>query len=184
MEKYAKIVDEERGICSVGLGTNVAYYQSIGMTKLDVEQGYDGNWYLAGRAPTQPIDEVRSEKLLELDKTFMQWYQSDATVTSSLGFVVDSDSRAIMDVSGLVTALEAQPAETRGTVAFMDHENTAHTLTLDQLKTVRLEIIQNGQSAYAQKWAYRTAIESAESVEALQAMTFEFTGEDFSNAAS
>lgn len=134
--------------------------------------------------PAPALDDVKSAKLAELDAAFMAWYEKDATVTSSLGFVADSDSRAIMDVSGLVTALEAQPEETRGTVAFKDHENVAHTLTLDQLKTVRLEIIQNGQSAYAQKWAYRTAIESAESVEALQAMTFEFTGEDFSNAAS
>lgn len=133
--------------------------------------------------PAPDLGTVRQIKLKELDNAFMQWYEKDATVTSSLGFVADSDSRAIMDVSGLVTVLEAQPESSRSTVAFIDHGNVAHDLTLDALKTVQLEIIQNGQSAYVQKWTYRSQIESAESVDDLNAMTFVFVGEDFSAAS-
>lgn len=133
--------------------------------------------------PAPTLEEVKAQKLNELEQKFLAWYETDATVTSSLGFVADSDSRAMMDTSGLVTTLEAQPAETRGTVAFMDHDNVAHQLTLDQMKTVNLEIIQNGQSAYAQKWALRTAIEAAETTEAVNAITIEFVGEDFSAAS-
>ncbi|MCQ2754406.1 MAG: hypothetical protein MJ231_05080 [bacterium] len=46
MIKYAKITDASKGVCDVGLGTNLEFYKSIGMTELDVEQGYDGVWYL------------------------------------------------------------------------------------------------------------------------------------------
>ena len=133
--------------------------------------------------PAPTLEEVKTQKLAELERKFLAWYETDATVTSSLGFVADSDSRAMMDTSGLVTTLEAQPAETRGTVAFMDHDNVPHQLTLEQMKTVNLEIIQNGQSAYAQKWALRTAIEAAETAEAVNAITIEFVGEDFSAAS-
>lgn len=133
--------------------------------------------------PAPTLEEVKTQKLAELEQKFLAWYETDATVTSSLGFVADSYSRAMMDTSGLVTTLEAQPAETRGTVAFMDHDNVPHQLTLDQMKTVNLEIIQNGQSAYAQKWALRTAIEAAETTEAVNAITIEFVGEDFSAAS-
>lgn len=65
----------------------------------------------------------------------------------------------------------------------MDHNNVAHQLTLEQMKTVNLEIIQNGQSAYAQKWALRTAIEAAETTEAVNAIEIAFVGEDFSAAS-
>lgn len=129
------------------------------------------------------LAEVKQSKLDELDFAFRQWYEKDATVVSSLGFVADSDSRAMMDVSGLITVLESQPKSSRSTVSFMDHDNVAHDLTLDGLKTVQLEIIQNGQAAYSQKWAFRTQIESAESVEALQAIEITFTGLDFSASA-
>lgn len=129
------------------------------------------------------LAEVKQSKLDELDFAFRQWNEKDATVVSSLGFVADSDSRAMMDVSGLIIVLESQPKSSRSTVSFMDHDNVAHDLTLDGLKTVQLEIIQNGQAAYSQKWAFRTQIESAESVEALQAIEITFTGLDFSASA-
>ena len=54
MLKYGKVIDHEKGICSVGIGTDEEFYKSIGMELLDVEQGHDGNWYLAGKVPAPP----------------------------------------------------------------------------------------------------------------------------------
>ena len=54
MLKYAKIINEETKACEVGLGTNSAFYQSIGMIEMEVEQAYDGSWYAAGFAPEKP----------------------------------------------------------------------------------------------------------------------------------
>lgn len=65
MKKYAKIINEETKLCEVGLGTNSAYYQSIGMTEMEVEQAYDGNWYLSGFAPEKPAptyEEVKATR--------------------------------------------------------------------------------------------------------------------------
>lgn len=54
MIKYAQILNEETKLCAVGTGTDVEYYKSIGMTEMDVEQAYDGAWYLKGYAPQPP----------------------------------------------------------------------------------------------------------------------------------
>lgn len=149
----------------------------------ELEKEGDKRRFQIVAVPEPSLEEVKSQKLQELDQKFMQWYEQGASVKSSLGFVADSDARAMMDTSGLVTTLEAQPEEARGTVVFMDHDNVPHQLTLEQMKTVNLEIIQNGQSAYAQKWALRTAIEQAQDVEAVNAISIEFHGEDFSAAS-
>ena len=67
MKKYAKIINEETKACEVGLGTNIKFYQSIGMTEMEVEEGYDGQWYVLGFAPIKPeptkeeIQALRSE---------------------------------------------------------------------------------------------------------------------------
>lgn len=61
MLKYANILNEQTKECSVGLGTNIEFYKSIGMTEMDVEQAYNGNWYLVGYVPEKPAsthDEV------------------------------------------------------------------------------------------------------------------------------
>ena len=54
MKKYAKIINEETKACEVGLGTNNNFYASIGMSEMEVEQAYDGSWYLKGYAPVKP----------------------------------------------------------------------------------------------------------------------------------
>lgn len=62
MLKYAKVVNEETKQCEVGIGTNSAFYESIGMTEMDVEQAYNGNWYVLGYAP-QPSVEYQNEQI-------------------------------------------------------------------------------------------------------------------------
>ena len=65
MKKYAKVINEETKLCEVGLGTNSAFYQSIGMTEMEVEQAYDGSWYVLGFAPEKPeptYEEVRQTR--------------------------------------------------------------------------------------------------------------------------
>lgn len=127
--------------------------------------------------PEPDLESVRASKLGELERAFMSWYEYGAVCTSSLGFVADADSRAMMDVNGLVTAAEG--GLTRGAVAFMDHDNVPHDLTAEQLKVVQMEIIANGQDAYRQKWELRTAIQAAETAEAINAVEINFIGMDF-----
>ena len=54
MRKYAKITNEQTKQCDVGLGTNIKFYQSLGMIEMDVEQAYNGQWYTVGYAPAEP----------------------------------------------------------------------------------------------------------------------------------
>ena len=48
MRKYAKIINPETKQCDVGLGTNTAFYEAIDMQEMEVEQAYNGSWYLQG----------------------------------------------------------------------------------------------------------------------------------------
>ena len=66
MIKYAKIIDDNLKICSVGLGDDIEFYKSIGMEPMDVEQAWDGNWYLVGYKPLNPGKELEAQ-LIELE---------------------------------------------------------------------------------------------------------------------
>lgn len=68
MIKYAKVINEETKQCQVGLGTNEQFYQSIGMTKMDVEQAYDGGWYIYGHAPQKPHNDTILDQIKELEE--------------------------------------------------------------------------------------------------------------------
>ena len=54
MLKYVKVIDDETKLCTVGVGTNTGFYKSLGMTEMEVEQAYNGSWYVKGYAPEKP----------------------------------------------------------------------------------------------------------------------------------
>lgn len=186
-EKVERTVDRIESRPDVRTGTYVVFTDGTekSIVPCEIKIYVKGTKHMMPRLkiveiPAPSVDELKNAKLSQLDSSFLQWYEDKATVTTSLGFVADSDSRAMMDVSGLVTTLESQPVESRSTVTFMDANNQPHLLSLEQLKTVQLEIVQNGQSAYQQKWTLRTAIEQASSKEELDAIEIKFTAEDYS----
>ena len=84
MIEYAKIINEQTGLCEVGLGTNSSFYQSIGMVALDVKQSdIDNNWYLAEKCPMKSEEEKAREErerinLLSMTKRemFLGLYQA------------------------------------------------------------------------------------------------------------
>lgn len=61
MKKYAKVINNETKLCEVGLGTNTVFYQSIGMAEQEVEQAYNGNWYLSGFVPREPEPTIEEQ---------------------------------------------------------------------------------------------------------------------------
>ena len=59
-KKYAKL-NEDGKTLQVGLGTDVNFYKSIGMVEMEVEQAYNGEWYLKGCAPAKPESTIEEQ---------------------------------------------------------------------------------------------------------------------------
>ena len=98
---------------------------------------------------------------------------SGMTFKSSLGFVVDGDARSRDNLSGLIN-IGQEP------VAFRDHDNGDHQLTLDNLRLLLKEAQMNGAMLYQQKWQMQAKIESAKRLKALKAIEIVFKMADFS----
>lgn len=69
MIKYAKITNEETGLCEVGLGTNIDFYKALGMVELDVQQSdIDDEWYLTEKCPMKTDEEKELEEKIRIGK--------------------------------------------------------------------------------------------------------------------
>ena len=123
------------------------------------------------------LDELKEKKLDELTTAGHQFdnqlVNEDMIINSSLGFKANADLRSQNNINGLIAAGQ-EP------VAYVDSQNTVHSLTLAQLNTLLAECIENGQYLYQQKWAYRAQINACTTKEELAAITFEFKMKDFS----
>lgn len=64
---YATVTNPITKECNVGLGNNESFYKSIGMEKLEVEQSYNGAWFLKGYAPQKPHNQTILEQIESLE---------------------------------------------------------------------------------------------------------------------
>lgn len=62
MKAFCKITNEITKACIVGQGSDAEYYKSIGFSLMDVEQAYNGSWYVAGFAPVPPAPSMEEQK--------------------------------------------------------------------------------------------------------------------------
>ena len=177
MKVYAQIIDEETKQVNIGIGTNTTFYKSIGMTEMEVEQAYNGSYYLKGYAPTQNLDELKYEKLSELttitSKIDNQLVNTDMIIKSSLGFSINADLRSQLNIHRLIN-IGSEP------VLFIIADNTTVDLSLAQLNILINECEENMQHLFELKQSYKKQITDATTKEELDAIEFKFEMLDFS----
>lgn len=94
MIKFAKIINETTKECEVGLGTNVEFYKSLGMTEQEVEQSYTGGWYLKGYVPVKPAPTLQ-ERLEQLEQEYqMNRWQREAILAPNSPYSEFTKKRA------------------------------------------------------------------------------------------
>ena len=122
------------------------------------------------------LAEMKGFKLMQVENATTGFdaerKDSGMTFKSSLGFTVDGDARSRDNLSGLIN-IGVEP------VAFRDHDNGDHSLTLDNLRLLLKEAQMNGAMLYQQKWQMQAKIESAKSLKALKAIEIVFKMADF-----
>ena len=102
MIKYAKVINNETGLCEVGLSTNKQFYRSIGMKELDVQQSdIDGNWYLAYMCPMKTDEQKSLEEKERIAKLFLTGADVERGIYQAKGMDFE-------DIVALVTQI--QPA--------------------------------------------------------------------------
>ena len=176
MFKYAKIINQQTGLCEVGDGTNTAFYKSIGMTEQDVLlSDIDGNWYLADKCPIkseeQKLSEAKSEKQQENQKAL------DVARTSHT-FVVtlqnqecefDTKDKTQSDLnSAAIASGMGQPW------LWTTNNRITLSLTAEDIQVVSAAYMQAVNADIAKWTAFEEQIEQAETIAAVENIEIEY----------
>lgn len=118
------------------------------------------------------IENVKARKLAELNRAMEEAkVSSSVSILSSTGYTVNANTTAKQNVDGLITAMTATGREV---VGFMTYDNQLINMTLEQLKTIQLELISYGNNLYARKWALRSQIEACKTKEEVDAIVISY----------
>ncbi len=119
------------------------------------------------------LENVKARKLAELSRAMEEAkVSSSVSIQSSVGYTVNANTTAKQNVDGLITAMTATG---RATVSFMTFDNKLVELSLEQLKTIQLELISYGNNLYARKWALRSQIEACTTKEEVDAIVISYS---------
>ena len=185
MFKYAKVINEQTGLCEVGLGTNTTFYKSIGMVALDVQQSdIDEAWYLKDKCPmktdTEKLQQAKETKLKEiLEKAYE--YENQTGLVSFDGRISETETQV------LHTELFNQGKFFQMVIGF-----SQGVLTGDQLYNTKedINVLINSEEAQAIYFAiknateklwtvdylyYKKLIEQAETVEDVESVEVDYT---------
>ena len=125
MITYAQIVDKQTKLVVVGTGTDSTYYKSIGMTQMDVEQAYNGAWYVKGYAPAKPEPTIK-EQVLSLEQTYgmTRWQREGILAEGSLySEYTKSKAQEIEDLAKELRATEESSATGKETLQVEEMKN-------------------------------------------------------------
>lgn len=130
------------------------------------------------------LEQLKEKKLLELKEkadSFEENLNKNMFFTSSLGFKSDGDRRTNMNIQSLIDTYSVSQAQSLP-VLYWDYDNVEHELSLQDLQTLKMEQIINGNNLYTQKKNFKDLIDNAKSIEELNQIDLTFNMMDFSKA--
>ena len=178
MIKYAKVINQETGLCEVGIGTNAEFYKSIGMIEFDVEQSdIDGNWYLKELCPhksdEQKLQEAKDAKYQEANSKANEFLQSgEALYEFEEGKHIEATDGNIAKMNAYLTGLQAGSFEE---VVWVSKEDEALALNAEDVATILLGLGQVQADVWSVQFlTYKDAIDEATTVEEVNAIEISY----------
>ena len=130
-----KLYNEETKEVLIAVGDDVEWFTELGYTEIgDIEKGYDGKHYLAGYAPTQPLDVIKTTKLAEL-KNIRDTLETEPIEYNGNNF--DYDEKARDRINAAIIALDI----TGQSIEWATSDNTNVTVTADDLRGVVANVV-------------------------------------------
>ena len=147
--------------------------------------GYTGNTYkleVQGnryKVSQKSLEELKNEKQQEISNYANRFEQNkcdEMFITSSLGFRANADRRSLQNVENLIRIGQS--------TVFKDYDNQFHSITVQDLETLAMEISVNGSNLYSQKFQMQMAVMNFTTIQELENFEISFTMMDFTNASN
>lgn len=180
MLKYAKVINEETKECDVGIGNDIKYYQSIGMSEQDVDLAYNGIWYLVGYAPTRPLDELKEQKRVEINQTRKKARLEEYAEYDNDKFDIDETSQS--NILAQIKVAELLQND-KATYVYRSKTNQSHLFNVYQLQELGLLIAQKVSEIYMRSWDLKAKIDAAETIEEVNAIEWYNPGKEVESAS-
>ena len=175
MFKYAKIINQQTGLCEVGVGTNTQFYNSIGMSELDVSQSdVDNCWYLSEKCPQKAEEQKLSEAKIikQAENTRLAKLAVENGHVVFKGAEFETNAQTVGDLTAAMLLMQAGGLET---YLWLSKDDQSISLSIEDFGTLGGLIAEFKNTIWQEKYiAYKTQIEQAETIVAVENIVIEY----------
>lgn len=175
---YYSEINEEGVLFDITESAELAYtlgYFDNQISKDDVQVSDINNWhYLKSKCPMKGLTEKKQDKLREISNYADRYEQNkcdEMYVISSLGFRANADRRSLQNVENLIRLGQE--------TVFKDYDNQFHSVSIQDLETLLMEISANGSNLYNQKFQMQFRVQNITTLQELENFEVQFEMMDF-----
>lgn len=162
-----KLYNEETKEVLIAVGDDVEWFIELGYTEIgDIEKGYDGKHYLAGYAPTQPLDVIKTAKLAEL-KNIRDTLETEPIEYNGNNF--DYDEKARDRVNAAIIALSITGQSIEWTTA----DNVNVLVTADDLRGIVANVAVRSNELHVKYRELKERVENCTTKEELDSIKWD-----------
>lgn len=162
-----KLYNKETKEVLIAVGDDVEWFIELGYTEIgDIEKGYDGKHYLAGYAPTQPLDVIKTAKLAEL-KNIRDTLETEPIEYN--GNFFDYDDKARDRINSAIIALSITGQSIEWTTA----DNTNVLVTAGDLRGIVANVAVRSNELHVKYRLLKEQVEACTTKEELDKIQWE-----------
>lgn len=130
-------------------------------------QIWNGNWYLKGYEPSQPLEELKEAKRAEINSARDEARKTEGAEYDGDIFDVDEVSQSNILAQIKVAELLQDP---EATYIYRSKTNRDHLLNVSELQGLGLAIAQKVNAIYAKSWELKAEVDKATTAEEIEAI--------------
>jgi len=174
MLRHVQIEEETKRVLAYnlvdGMDETTAVKSGLSAELYEIEQAYDGQWYLKGNAPKKPLDLAKTEKIAEL-KEARDKEEQDFFVYNEHRY--NSDAVSCQRITD--TVLLANAVGDSFSIVWTDYDNEHHTLNKDDMVGLLTALAMHSQACHYKYNELKEQVNTCKSVKKVEAIKWEST---------
>ena len=158
-----KIIDEDTKEVLVANAEQEEIFLEQGFSYMEIEESFEGKFYIKGYAPQKPLEELKEAKRAEINAARDAEEQGGF---SYMGKVFDSDQVSCIRMMGASQALANAPAET--SITWTCQDNTTINLNGTEFAGLVVALATHSNTCHQKATELKAQIEKATSAEELE----------------
>jgi hypothetical protein len=124
---------------------------------------------LTGRKYTDKLAETKARKYQEIKNNYEYELHNGSYMSQTIGAEINARLQDIETIRNLIEIMEMQG---NNTTPFRLYDNSFTTVTLEQLKSIKSELMEYGLGVHQKKWNLEEKIDNATSIKTVEGISW------------